>query len=110
MIITEKCLLKKKTEVLIELVRIHERLAYVLEEECEYGDAVCETEELVECLGFEFELPLDDDEFDKCSVVTTELMSIISELSKEIENKDLKIHYDKTYYNKEEWIADRIWG
>lgn len=110
MIITEKCVLKTKTEILTELVRIHERLAYALEEEFEYGDAVYEAKELTECLGFEFELPLDDEGYSKCDIVTAELMSIISELSKEIEAKDLEIHYNIGYYNEEEYTVDRIWG
>ena len=54
MIILDCCVLKTKTEMLTELVRIHERLAYALEEEFEYEDAVYEAEELTECLGFEF--------------------------------------------------------
>ena len=105
MIITDKCILKTKTDVLIELVRVHERLCSFLEEEFEYGDAVDEAEELTECLGFDFELPINDEEYEynKCSVVTAELMSIIYELSNEIENRDLEIHYDKKYYNEKVW-------
>lgn len=110
MIISDWCVVKTKTEVLTELVRIHERLCYALEEEFEYNDAVDEAEELIECMGFEFELPLDDETLRNVDIVTAELMSIISKLSEEIENKDLDIHYNKKYYDEKKWTIDRIWG
>lgn len=100
MIISDYCILKTKTEILIELVRIHERLCYSLEEEFEYNDAICEAEELIECLGLKFELS-NNKNSQQVNIITTELTNIIFELSKEIENKDLEIHYNRKYYDKE---------
>lgn len=102
MLISEKCTVKNKLQMLIELVRIHERFSTQLEEEWDYEDAFYEAEEVLTCMGFILEhqpsekMHVDD-------ILVAELMSINDLIFWEINNGDWEIHYNKSYYDPEIW-------
>lgn len=97
MIITNKCCIKQKTTILTELSRIDERLCTFLEEEMGECYISKEIDETLTVLGFQIELK-PNKKLKLSHILHTELLNIIDELSKEIENKDLTIKYNKKYY------------
>lgn len=109
MIITDKCFIKSKLQMLIELVRIHERFCTLLEEEWDYEDAYYEAEEVLTCMGFKFEFK-PNDKVRADDILVGEILSIIDYLYKEIKSNDWLIHYNKKYYDPVFWDIEGLEG
>lgn len=104
MIITEKCKIKNKIMIFSELTRIDEALATLIENQYDDVDATYGALETLECMGFEMELKLNDDNL-WANPLFDEIDCIRDGLINEINNLDLEIHYNKKYgYNEPlEW-------
>lgn len=105
MIVTDRCCVKRKTQIITELARIHERLCTLLEKEFDWEDATYEAEEVLTCMGFKLEFSPEKtiEEVQLCDIVTSELMCIIDKISEEIEDDDLVIHYNKKYHDNDKY-------
>ena len=96
MIITEKCKIKNKVMIFSELTRVDEALATLIENQYDDIDATYGALETLECMGFEMELELNDDNL-WANPLFDELNCIRDGLIEEISNLDLEIHYNKKY-------------
>lgn len=96
MIITEKCKIKNKIMIFSELTRVDEALATLIENEYDDRDATYGALESLECMGFEMELKLNDDNL-WANPLFDEIDCIRGGLIKEINNLDFEIHYNKKY-------------
>ena len=97
MIITEECR-KSKMQLLIDLVRADEALATLTEHEYDFEEESKITIEALEYQGIKCELSYDNyGHTNTGENVFDELGCLINKISKEIENNDLKIHYNIKY-------------
>lgn len=107
MYINKKCPIKNKLQMLIELVRIHERFSTQLEEGWDYEEAFYEAEEELKCKGFILENK-PSNEVHADDILVGELMSINDLLFNEIKENDWTIHYNKNYYDSNIWEIEGL--
>ena len=87
-----------KLEMLLELTRIDESTATLIEHEYDALEQVSIAEKMLEYLGFELELKRNPDrEYGCAETLFDELQYIIDGLCEEIHNNDFVIHYNKKY-------------
>ena len=98
MIITKKCKIINKIQLLINLVRAEEALATLIEQEYDFEEESKKTIEALECQGIKCELS-----YNNCGYTDTEesifdeLGCLINEIAEETKNNDLEIHYNIEY-------------
>lgn len=98
MIITKKCKIINKIQLLINLVRAEEALATLIEQEYDFEEESKKTIEALECQGIKCGLS-----YNNCGYTDTEesifdeLGCLINEIAEEIKNNDLEIHYNIEY-------------
>ena len=109
MYIYDRCCIKNKLQMLIELIRIHERFCTQLEEGWDYEDAFNEAEETLTVMGFVLEFQ-PNEKIRADDILIGELMSINDQLFNEIKNNDWIIHYNKNYYNPNIWDIEGLEG
>lgn len=109
MIIREECIIKNKLQLLLELIRVHERFATLAEKEYDDTYIAEEADEVLMCMGLELEhepsksMRLSD-------IIIGELLCMHEKLSNEIEAGDKEIHYNVKYYDATVWdIEEEHW-